>query len=119
LTAGVAVPEMVGARLLGGGGVGVGEGDGDGAGCAVPEAGSSSSPPPQPLSATALNAINNKPGLNPRMTITPVGGNPAILEIEFRRTGGFASPPFGGFAVNLRFTVFAMLISVGRAVAFT
>jgi hypothetical protein len=34
------------------------------------------------------------------MTITPVGGNPAILEFEFRRTGGFASPPFGGFAVN-------------------
>ena len=29
-----------------------------------------------------------------------VGGNPAILEPEFRRTGGFASPPLGGFAVN-------------------
>ena len=35
------------------------------------------------------------------MTMTPVvGGNPAILEIEFRRTGGFASPPLGGFAVE-------------------
>jgi hypothetical protein len=39
------------------------------------------------------------------MTITPVGGNPAILEIEFRRTGGFASPPLGGFAVNEIYSV--------------
>jgi hypothetical protein len=59
-----------------------------------------SSPPPQPLSASALRAIKINPGLNLHMTITPVGGNPAILEIEFRRTGGFASPPFGGFAVD-------------------
>ena len=98
-TAGVAVPEIVGARLLEPGGGGV-RGSGAG-GCAVPEAGAdSSSPPPQPLSAAALNTINNNPGLNLRMTITPVGGNPAILEIEFRRTGGFASPPLGGFAVE-------------------
>jgi len=70
-------------------------------GCAVPLAGVElSSPPPQPLSAAAHNAININPGTSLRMTITPVGGNPAILEFEFRRTGGFASPPLGGFAVE-------------------
>jgi len=78
-----------------GGGAGAG-------GCAVPDAGvePSSPPPPQPLSAAALNAINTNPGPSLRMTITPVGGGPAILELGFRRTGGFASPPLGGFAVD-------------------
>jgi hypothetical protein len=90
-TEGGAVPEIVGARLV----------EPVGGGCAVPEGGAdSSSPPPQPLSAAALNAINKIPGANLRMTMTPVGGNPAILEVEFRRTGGFASPPLGGFAVE-------------------
>jgi hypothetical protein len=51
-------------------------------GCAVPVAGvEPSSPPPQALSAPAHNAISINPGTSLRMTITPVGGNPAILEI--------------------------------------
>src|SRR5262245_54744552 len=93
-TEGGAVPEIVGARLV----EPVGGAEG---GCAVPEVGAdSSSPPPQPLRTAALNAINKTPGANLRMTMTPVGGNPAILETQFRRTGGFASPPLGGFAVE-------------------
>ena len=97
-TADGAVPEMVGARLPGEGGAGVGAGGG----CAVPEAGAdSSSPPPQPLRAAALNTMNNSPGLNLRMTITPVvEATPLSSETAFRRTGGFASPPRGGFAVE-------------------
>jgi hypothetical protein len=73
----VGVPEIVGAWLAEpGGGVGAG-------GCAVPVAGvEPSSPPPQPLSAAAHKTININPGPSLRMTITPVGGNPAILEIR-------------------------------------
>ena len=54
---------------------------------------------PQPPSAAALNAIRTNPGPN-LATLTPsYGGNPAILEFEFRRTGGLC-PRLGGFAVE-------------------
>jgi hypothetical protein len=101
LTAAGAVPEIVGARFVGDVG-GFGEGAGPGEGCAVPEAGadSSSPPPPQPLNAAALKTMSNNPGPNPRMTITPVWRQPRYRSDRVRRTGGFASPPLGGFAVE-------------------
>jgi hypothetical protein len=98
-TAAGALPEIVGAWLLDPGGGGAG-------GCAEPEAGvDSSSPPPQPLNAAALNAMRINPGPNLCMTMTPVvtEATPLSWKFEFRRTGGFASPPLGGFAVENQF----------------